>query len=165
VKKALKYAHSDAMRSYGFEVGEHVFVDGRDGEFIVREIDRSSHTLQVLPAGRAGRIETVPAASVRIVMPPKSKVELKRRLASILMVIPPLPDVPHLRDRVTVVGQEGIYIVIAYNSSVQEVDLAGASHPGYLFGVPVSSIRPVPDVPVSRMSRQTPSRLAPMTKQ
>ena len=61
-----------------------------------------------------------------------------------------LPDLPRLRDRVTVVGHDGIYIVIACNSSRREVDLAGASHPGYLFAVPASSVRLVSDVPQAR---------------
>lgn len=70
------------------------------------------------------------------------------------MVIPPLPDLPRLRDRVTVIGHDGIYIVIACNSSRREVDLAGASHPGYLFGIPVSDIRPVTDWPAGPINRR-----------
>lgn len=71
------------------------------------------------------------------------------------MVIPPFPDLPRLRDRVTVVGHEGIYIVIACNSLRREVDLAGASYPGYLFGVPISNIRPATEVPADELSSQT----------
>lgn len=68
------------------------------------------------------------------------------------MVIPPLHELPRLRDRVTVAGYDGVYIVIACNSLRGEVDLAGASHPGFLFNIPVSKIRPVSDFQSGRMN-------------
>lgn len=68
--------------------------------------------------------------------------------------IPPLPDFPRLRDRVKVAGHDGIYIVIACNTALGEVDLAGASKPGYLFGIPVSDIRPVSGFQASRTNHQ-----------
>lgn len=74
--------------------------------------------------------------------------------------IPPLHDLPRLRDRVAVEGHEGIYIIIACNSERREVDLAGASQPGYLVGIPVSKIRPVSN---QRSSSPRSGRLAPQT--
>lgn len=52
-------------------VGEHVWVDGREGEFVVLGVDQKHQTLQLLPVGQVGRLETLPAASVRAVLPPK----------------------------------------------------------------------------------------------
>lgn len=72
--------------------------------------------------------------------------------------IPPLHDLPRLRDRVAVEGHEGIFIVIACNSERREVDLAGTSQPGFLIGIPVSKIRPVSN---QRSSKQGSGRLAP----
>jgi hypothetical protein len=72
--------------------------------------------------------------------------------------IPPLHDLPRLRDRVSVEGLEGIFIVIACNSQRREVDLAGTSQPGYLFGVPVSKLRPVSNQPFGRLAPQAASR-------
>jgi hypothetical protein len=63
---------------------------------------------------------------------------------------PPLHDLPHLRDRVTVEGHEGIFIVIACNSSLREADLAGTSQPGYLFGIPLNKLRPVSNLPADQ---------------
>jgi hypothetical protein len=80
VKKTCNDSQLGSTRNYGFEVGEHVFVDGHDGEFVVIEIDRASHMLQLLPVGRVGRIENFSAASVRIVMPPKSKARSKEEI-------------------------------------------------------------------------------------
>jgi hypothetical protein len=73
LKVLLRSRHTKAAQSYSFEVGEHVFVDGREGEFVVVEVDRNEHTLQLLPMDSSGRIETFPAARIRIVLPPKSK--------------------------------------------------------------------------------------------
>jgi hypothetical protein len=65
---------------------------------------------------------------------------------------PPLRDLPHLRDRVTVEGHEGTFIVIACNSSLREVDLAGTSQSGYLFGIHISRLRPVSNLPSGHAS-------------
>jgi hypothetical protein len=73
LKVLLNSVNKRTAQSYAFEVGEHVFVDGRNGEFVVVEVNRNSHTLQLLPVGSMGRIETCPAAGVRIVLPPKTK--------------------------------------------------------------------------------------------
>jgi hypothetical protein len=73
LKVLLNSVNRKAAQSYAFEVGEHVFVDGRDGEFVVVEVNRNSHTLQLLPVGPIGRIETCPAAGVRIVLPPRTR--------------------------------------------------------------------------------------------
>ena len=74
--------------------------------------------------------------------------------------IPPLHDLPRLRDRVTVEGHDGIFIVIACNSERREVDLAGASQPGYLIGIPVSQVRPVSN---QRSSDRRSRRMEPQT--
>jgi hypothetical protein len=63
---------------YPFEVGEHVFVDGRDGEFVVVEVDRNTQTLQLLPMRSMVRIENFPASSVRIVLPPRMESSHKK---------------------------------------------------------------------------------------
>jgi hypothetical protein len=73
--------------------------------------------------------------------------------------IPPLHDLPRLRDRVIVDGHDGIFIVIACNSQRREVDLAGTSRPGYLFGIPVSKLRPVSNQPASRLAPRAASQL------
>lgn len=75
VDQAFQSTQSEPPQIYGFEVGEHVFVDGHDEEFVVIDVDRASQTLQLLPVARVGRIESFSAASIRIVMPPKSKDE------------------------------------------------------------------------------------------
>lgn len=80
VKINLNYRQTKSTQGYGFEVGEHVFVDGRNGEFVVVDIDRGSQTLQLLPVGRVGRIELISAARVRIVMPPKSSPRSKEEV-------------------------------------------------------------------------------------
>ena len=69
--------------------------------------------------------------------------------------IPPLRDLPRLRDRVMVEGHEGIFVVIACNSERREVDLAGTSQPGYIFGIPVSKIRPVLNQRSGRLAPQS----------
>lgn len=51
---------SKTSQGYSFEVGEHVFVEGRDGEFVVVEVDRNTQSLQLLPVRTSGRIETLP---------------------------------------------------------------------------------------------------------
>jgi hypothetical protein len=71
VKAHLNRAAPAPAPAYAFEVGEHVFVDGRDGEFVVVEVDRNTQTLQLLLVRSVGRIENFPASSVRIVLPPK----------------------------------------------------------------------------------------------
>ncbi len=63
---------------YAFEVGEHVFVDGRDGEFVVVEVDRNTQTLQLLPMRSSGRIENFPASSIRIVLAPRMESNHKK---------------------------------------------------------------------------------------
>jgi hypothetical protein len=73
LKVLLNSRHTKAAQSYPFEVGEHVFIDGREGEFVVVEVDRNAHTLQLLPVGSSGRIETVSPTRIRIVLPPKPK--------------------------------------------------------------------------------------------
>lgn len=70
MKTHLNSSHTKAAQGYAFEIGEHVFVHGHDGEFVIVSIDRNAQTLQLLPVRSIGRIENVPAASVRIVMPP-----------------------------------------------------------------------------------------------
>ena len=65
----LHLRNTATASGYAFEVGEHVFVDGRDGEFVVVEVDRNTQTLQLLPTRSMGRIENVPASSIRIVLP------------------------------------------------------------------------------------------------
>jgi hypothetical protein len=67
----LSGTQSKTDQGYAFEIGEHVFVDGRDGEFVVVEVDRNTQSLQLLPVRTFGRIEHFPASSVRIVLPPK----------------------------------------------------------------------------------------------
>lgn len=64
---------SNTAQGYSFEVGEHVFVEGRDGEFVIVEVDRNSQSLQLLPVRTSGRIEHFPISSVRIVLPPKTE--------------------------------------------------------------------------------------------
>ncbi len=71
VKAHLDPSNTTKSPGYAFEVGEHVFVDGRDGEFVVVEVDRKTQTLQRLPVSSVGRIENFSASSVRIVLPPK----------------------------------------------------------------------------------------------
>jgi hypothetical protein len=57
-------------------------------------------------------------------------------------------------------GHDGIFIVIACNSLRREVDLAGTSRPGYLFGIPVSRLRRAPIGPSSgREASQAAPRL------
>ena len=58
---------------YGFIIGEHVWVDGREGEFVVMDVDHEKSRLQILEVGRMARLESVPATSVRVVLPPKSE--------------------------------------------------------------------------------------------
>jgi hypothetical protein len=58
---------------YGFIVGEHVWVDGREGEFVVMDVDHENSRLQILEVGQVARLESVPATSVRVVLPPKSE--------------------------------------------------------------------------------------------
>jgi hypothetical protein len=80
VKTNLNSRQAVSAQRYGFGVGEHVYVEGRSGEFIVVEVDREQQMLQLLPLGRVGRLEGFPAASVRIVMPPKPKVKSKEEV-------------------------------------------------------------------------------------
>ena len=54
-------------------VGEHVWVSGRRGEYVVMGVDRGQGWLQVLRVGRLSGLESVPMKSVRaVLMPPKS---------------------------------------------------------------------------------------------
>jgi hypothetical protein len=71
VRADLHLRNTATASGYAFEVGEHVFVDGRDGEFVVVEVDRDTQTLQLLPVRSIGRIENFSASSVRIVLPPR----------------------------------------------------------------------------------------------
>ncbi|UWZ86560.1 hypothetical protein [Occallatibacter riparius] len=73
MKVHLRGTPSQTAQGYSFEVGEHVFVEGRDGEFVVVEVDRNSQSLQLLPVRKPGRIERFPTSSVRIVLPPKTE--------------------------------------------------------------------------------------------
>jgi hypothetical protein len=77
---------------------------------------------------------------------------------------PPLRDLPRLRDRVIVEGHEGVFIVIACNSMRREVDLAGTSRPGYLFGIPVSRLRPASNPPSGRQAPQAAPRLFSLSR-
>lgn len=78
MKVHLNSSRSKADQGYTFEIGEHVFVEGRDGEFVVVEVDRNTQSLQLLPVRTFGRIEHFPASSVRIVLPPKSESSLEK---------------------------------------------------------------------------------------
>jgi hypothetical protein len=73
VSADLHLRNTATASGYAFEVGEHVFVDGHDGEFVVVEVDRNTQTLQLLPTRSIGRIEHFPASSVRIVLAPKTE--------------------------------------------------------------------------------------------
>ncbi len=53
-------------------VGEHVWVSGRKGEFVVMGVDRARGRLQVLRVGEVHGLENVPARSVRAVLAPKA---------------------------------------------------------------------------------------------
>lgn len=53
-------------------VGEHVWVSGRRGEYVVVEVDRAKGRLQVLRVGTKGALERVPVTSVRAVLAPKA---------------------------------------------------------------------------------------------
>jgi hypothetical protein len=75
VLKDPPYDRAAGAQKYSFGIGEHVWVDGRDGEFVVVEVNRKDESLQLLPLGQIGRIVTAPASSVRVVVPPKSKAD------------------------------------------------------------------------------------------
>jgi hypothetical protein len=156
----LDYRRTRTAHSCAFEVGEHVLVDGREPEYVVVEVDRITQTLKLLPVGCLGRIESFPAVRVRVVLPPGQNRAMRKRPRLMDSAIPPLRDLPRLRDRVTVEGHEGIFIVIACNSQLREVDLAGTSRPGYLFGIPVSKLRPVSNQPLGRLSPQIAPQLS-----
>lgn len=68
----LRNAGTGAVRECAISVGEHVWVTGRDGEYVVMGLDRESGKLQVLRMGNLGGLESVPMDSVRAVLAPKS---------------------------------------------------------------------------------------------
>jgi hypothetical protein len=78
VKAHLDRSNTTTAPGYAFEVGEHVFVEGRDGQFVVVEVDRNTQTLQLLSMRSIGRIENFCASSVRIVLPPKMESSHKK---------------------------------------------------------------------------------------
>jgi len=61
-----------AEQACGISVGEHVWVSGRDGEYVVMGVDREKGRLQVLQMGNLGGLESVAADTVRAVLAPKS---------------------------------------------------------------------------------------------
>lgn len=67
-----KTRETGAEPASGISVGEHVWVSGRDGEYVVMGVDRENGQLQVLRLGNLGGLETVAADSVRAVLAPKS---------------------------------------------------------------------------------------------
>jgi hypothetical protein len=111
------------------------------------------YPIKLMPVGSSGSVGSFPSASVRIVFPPGHNRAVGKRPRLMDSAFPPLRDLPRLRDRVAVDGHEGIFIVIACNSQLREVDLAGTSRPGCLFGIPIARLRPV--------SSQTRGRLSP----
>lgn len=53
-------------------VGEHVWVSGRKGEYVVVEVDREKGRLEVLRVGTKSALKSVPVTSVRAVLAPKA---------------------------------------------------------------------------------------------
>lgn len=53
-------------------VGEHVWVSGREGEYVVVEVNRAMGQLQVLRVGTKSGLDTVQVTSVRAVLVPKT---------------------------------------------------------------------------------------------
>lgn len=63
-----------------------------------------------------------------------------------------LVDLPRLRDRVSVHGHDGIYIVISVNSDRGEVGLVSMSQSTYLFEVPVTIVSSIQYIPANRIA-------------
>ncbi len=53
-------------------VGEHVWVSGRRGEYVVMAVDRAKGRLEVLRVDAKIAVENVPVTSVRAVLAPKA---------------------------------------------------------------------------------------------
>lgn len=53
-------------------VGEHVWVTGRDGEYVVVGVDQENGRLQVLKVGSLRGLESVLTKNVRAVLVPKA---------------------------------------------------------------------------------------------
>lgn len=63
-----------------------------------------------------------------------------------------LDELPRLRDRVSVHGHDGIYVVISVNSERAEVGLASMSQSTYLFEVPVTIVSSIDSTPANLMA-------------
>ena len=66
-----KTRESDSGPECAIRVGEHVWVSGRLGEYVVIGVDHRQGRLQVLRAGATSGLESVPLTSVRAVLAPK----------------------------------------------------------------------------------------------
>ena len=66
-----KTREAEAEPASGISVGEHVWVSGLEGEYVVIEVDREKGQLQVLRTGNLSGLERVAADSVRAVLAPK----------------------------------------------------------------------------------------------
>ncbi|HWE85536.1 MAG TPA: hypothetical protein VG267_11365 [Terracidiphilus sp.] len=67
-----KATEAGAEPASGICVGEHVWVSGLEGEYVVIEVDREKGQLRVLRTGNLGGLESVAADSVRAVLAPKT---------------------------------------------------------------------------------------------
>lgn len=67
-----KIGDSEPAKECAISVGEHVWVSGRRGEYVVMGVDREQGYLQVLRVGRLSGLETVPMKNVRAVLAPKA---------------------------------------------------------------------------------------------
>jgi hypothetical protein len=74
----LNFRRTDAVQGYAFDIGEHVFVEGLEDEFVVIDVDRNAHTLQLLSLRSLGHIENFPASAVRFVLPPQTESSRKK---------------------------------------------------------------------------------------
>lgn len=67
----VKFGDSNGAAECAISVGEHVWVLGREGEYVVMGVDRTNGRLQVLRLGSKSGMESVPLWSVRAVLAPK----------------------------------------------------------------------------------------------
>ncbi|MFZ0393764.1 MAG: hypothetical protein WCF17_08215 [Terracidiphilus sp.] len=67
-----KTRESGASGECAISVGEHVWVSGRAGEYVVMGVEREKAGLQVLRVGTKSVLESVPLTSVRAVLAPKA---------------------------------------------------------------------------------------------
>jgi len=67
-----KIGESAAAEECAISVGEHVWVSGRTGEYVVMGVDREKGRLQVLRVGSTSGLESMPVTSVRAVLAPRA---------------------------------------------------------------------------------------------